>query len=388
MGDADHVVEVAIGRHLERPGAVELLAASRLRGRDRPSLGKPPILLRLKGDARHLIVVDLSGAFFRGAVVNLRGEVRHAVSLPRDGRSGAAALELVCALLDRLVSEAGAPLLGVGIGTPGLIDFERGSQVHWAVNLDWLDVPLRDLLQARYGLPVHVLNDSQAAAMGEYFFGASHPTGNLVVIKCEEGLGAGVVLDGRLFHGDNFGAGEIGHLVFSQAGLLCRCGNTGCLETVASASAIVRAVRAAAAADPRSILHDTASRDLSLAMDQVCDAYAAGDMTVHGVVLEAGRCLGLAIATLVGTLNVRDIVIAGEVTRLGQPLLTIVRQEVLARSLAALANATRVEFSAIGSEITALGAAAVLLHAELGIWPFRRTPGHALSGKHVLGRIG
>src|SRR5437773_2284782 len=92
-----------------------------------------------------------------------------------------AALELVYALLDRLVSEATAPLLGLGIGTPGLIDFERGSQVHWAVNLDWLDVPLRDLLERRYGLPVHIVNDSHAAAMGEYFFGASHPTGNLVV---------------------------------------------------------------------------------------------------------------------------------------------------------------------------------------------------------------
>src|SRR5205809_9215 len=121
--------------------------------------------------------------------------------------------------------EADAPLLGLGIGTPGLIDLERGSPVHWAVNLDWLDVPLRDLLAARYGLPVYVLNDSQAAAMGEYFFGAHDGTGNLVVIKSEEGLGAGVVLEGSLLHGDHFGAGEIGHLVFDDGGRTCQCGN-------------------------------------------------------------------------------------------------------------------------------------------------------------------
>ncbi len=359
-------VSEAVAELLERDLVEEI-------GRGRPSMGKPPILLRVKSDSRNLIGVDLSGPEFRGAVVNLRGDVRRALDLPREGRSGAAALELTYVLLDRLVSEANAPLLGLGIGTPGLIDFERGSQVHWAVNLDWLDVPLRDLLEMRYGLPVHVLNDSQAAAMGEYFFGASHETGNLVVIKCEEGLGAGIVLEGRLLHGDNFGAGEIGHLVFAEGGLLCRCGNTGCLETVASASAIVRAVHAATAPDSRSIFHEApAPQD----MEVVREAFEAGDVAVRRVVLEAGRALGLASATLVSTLNVRDIVIAGRVTQLGEPLLNVVRHEVLSRSLAALANATRVEFSAIGSDLTALGAAAVLLHEELGIWPFRGTPGH------------
>jgi predicted NBD/HSP70 family sugar kinase len=364
-------VSEAVAELLERDLVEEI-------GRGRPSMGKPPILLCVKSDSRNLIGVDLSGPEFRGAVVNLRGEVRHALNLPRDGLSGTAALELTYVLLDRLVSEANAPLLGLGIGTPGLIDFERGSQVHWAVNLDWLDVPLRDLLEMRYGLPVHVLNDSQAAAMGEYFFGASHETGNLVVIKCEEGLGAGIVLEGRLLHGDNFGAGEIGHLVFAEGGLLCRCGNTGCLETVASASAIARAVHAAAAPDSRSVFHEApAPHDMKV----VLEAFEAGDVAARRVVLEAGRALGLASATLVSTLNVRDIVIAGRVTQLGEPLLNVVRQEVLSRSLAALANATRVEFSAIGSDLTALGAAAVLLHEELGIWPFRRTPGHVNTSK-------
>jgi predicted NBD/HSP70 family sugar kinase len=271
------------------------------------------------------------------------------------------------------VAEAEAPLLGLGIGTPGLIDLRRGSPVHWAVNLDWLDVPLRDLLEVRYGLPVYVLNDSQAAAMGEYFFGTHDATGNLVVIKSEEGLGAGVVLEGRLLHGDHFGAGEIGHLVFSDAGRPCQCGNRGCLETVASASAILRSVRAAALGDPSSLLYERAARGETLDMQAVLEAYEAGDAGARQVVMEAARGLGVAIATLVGTLDVQNIVIAGRVTQLGEPLLELARQEGRARSLAALARSTRVEFSAIGADITALGAAAVLLHQELGIWPLRRT---------------
>jgi N-acetylglucosamine repressor len=359
-------ISVAVADLLERDLVEET-------GRGRPSRGKPPILLRVKGESRQLIGVDLSGADFRGAVINLRGEIRHSVNLPRDGRSGASALELVYALLDRLVAEATAPLLGLGIGTPGLIDFQRGSQVHWAVNLDWLNVPLRDLLQTRYRLPVHVLNDSQAAAMGEYFFGSSHGTGNLVVIKSEEGLGAGIVLQGRLVRGDQFGAGEIGHLVFWDDGALCRCGNHGCLETVASASAILRAVRAAAVADAGSMLHEAALRELPIQMEEVLEAFEGGDVAVERVVRAAGRGLGMAVATLVGAVNVREIVVAGHVTRLGQAFLEIVRREVRARCLAALARDTRVEFSAIGSDITALGSAAVLLHEELGIWPIPRT---------------
>jgi glucokinase len=245
--------------------------------------------------------------------------------------------------------------------------------VHWAVNLDWLDLPLRELLEVRYRVPTYVLNDSHASVMAEYYFGRGGSTPNLIVIKCEEGLSAGIVLDGRLFRGDHFGAGEIGHVVFRDDDVRCRCGNTGCLETLASGSAIIRRVRAAVAADPRSRLHAAAVQQPPFDLEAVLAAYEAGDATVQHVVREAGRALGLAIAALVGTLNVRNIVLAGSVTQLGQPLLDAVRQEVLARSLAALARETQVDYSAIGPDITALGAAAVLLHEELGIWPFRGT---------------
>lgn len=337
----------AVAELLER-GLVEEVGRGRTNGG-----GKPPILLQVKSEARHLVGVDLSGDEFRGAVYNLRGEVRHVLSVPRDGRSGVDALEQAYVLLDGLLEAAEAPVLGLGIGTPGLIDFHRGSQVHWAVNLDWLDMPLRELLEMRYRLPVHVLNDSQAAAMGEYFFGLEHRSENLVVIKCEEGLGAGIVLQGRLLHGDHFGAGEIGHLVFSDSEQQCRCGNRGCLETLASGAAIIRAARA-----PN--------------MHAVREACRAGQSGVCQVVKAAATALGIAIAALVGTLDPRDVILAGSVTDLGDEFLEQVREVVRTRALAALARDTRVEFSTVPSDITALGAAAVLLHEELGIWPLRR----------------
>jgi len=342
--------------------------------------GKSPILLHVKSNARYLIGVDLASDEFRGAVVNLRGELQHTLSLPRQGRGGDAALALAYALIDALTATAAGsgstpplPLLGIGVGTPGLIDVRRGNQVHWAVNLDWLDLPLRELLEARYRLPVQVLNDSQASAMAEYYFGGPRTSDNLVLIKCEQGVGAGVVIEGRLFYGDLFGAGEIGHVVIAENSQVCRCGNIGCLETIASAAAVLRRVRVAAAnrgvpAQP----DETDGRPID--MLAVKEWYALGDRTVQLIVRDAGRALGIAIANLVGALNINRVVIAGSLSVLGTPLLDIIHQEMSRRTLAALARETRIQFSELGPDITVLGAAARLLHEELGITPSRRVP--------------
>jgi N-acetylglucosamine repressor len=298
--------------------------------------------------------------------------MQHAVRLPLDGRSGPQALELVYVLLDQLVAAASAPLLGLGIGTPGLVDVERGSQVNWSVNLDWLDFPLRDLIERRYRLPAFVLNDCQASALAEHVFGAQRDSSNLVVIKAEHGLGSGVILNGQIFHGDRFGSGEIGHVVIAPDGPPCRCGNRGCLETLASASAILDRIRAVAALAPASMLHQPSRNGTPLTMHMARQALDAGDTSVRLAVHEAGRALGIAIANLVGTLNVRHIVIAGSIVGLGPELLNVVRQEMIARSLIALARETEIEYSALGSRITILGASAVLLQEELGVTVSRR----------------
>jgi N-acetylglucosamine repressor len=179
-------------------------------GRGKSTGGKAPILLSVPDDARHLIGVDVGDGHLSGAVVDLRGEIRHRAELPLDGRDGDQALERLERLLDELLVSAGAPLLGIGVGTPGLIDTSIGT-VRWAVNLDWRDLPLGDRLQQRYALPAYVANDSHAAAMGEYTFGGHPGNGSMLVVRASQGVGAGIVLNGQLFQGDGFGAGEVGH---------------------------------------------------------------------------------------------------------------------------------------------------------------------------------
>ncbi len=329
--------------------------------------GKPPILLSVADDSHHLIGIDLASKEFRGAVVNLRGQIRHQTTLPLEGRDGPAALALVYDLIDELVAAATSPLLGIGIGTPGLMDPQRGI-VRRAVNLDWQDLPLRDLLQQHYHLPIYVANDSQVAALAEHAFGKGRDEENLIVVKVGHGVGAGIILNGQLFHGDTFGAGEIGHVAMVENGRTCRCGNTGCLETVASARAIVQQAQAAARTHPSSALNQLAANRQDFSLDLVCQAVQAGDPASLQVVQTVGQYLAMAVANLVSVLGVRRILFAGSVACLGQPLLDVIQAELGGRSLEMIAREIQVDLSDMGSSMVTLGASALVLNHELGLF--------------------
>lgn len=328
--------------------------------------GKPPILLRVIDDSRFMVGIDLASDEFRGAIVNLRGAIRHRVSLPLRGRDGEAALALVYELIDSLVADNDSSLLGIGIGTPGLMDPVNGV-VRQAVNLDWQDLPLRNLLRERYDLPVYVVNDCQMAAMAEYIFGEHPDTDNLVVIKIEHGIGAGIILNGRLFHGDTFGAGEIGHVTVVENGQACRCGSLGCLETVASVRSIIHQVQATVRKDSHSLLQQYVTAPEEISMEVICRAAQAGDQKVQQVIEQAGRCLGTVIANMIGVLSVRHILIAGSITCLGPLLLDVIRDEMGRRLLALVASQTEVCMSTMEPDIVIVGASALVLTRELGL---------------------
>ncbi|MFL5779515.1 MAG: ROK family transcriptional regulator [Chloroflexota bacterium] len=322
-------------------------------GRGPSSGGKAPILLSVVDDARHVIGLDLGDGAFVGAVVNLRGDASRTLELPIDGRDGAEAVALVERLVDDLVAETGGSLLGIGVGTPGVIDTRTGT-ISWAVNLDWQDLPLARLLSDRYGVPTHIANDSQAAALAEYAFGGdgTRPQ-NLVAVKVGRGIGAGIVIDGELFQGDSFGAGEIGHTVVEDDGVACRCGRFGCLETVASAPAIV--TRARALGYP--------ARDL----DDVARAFEDGNEAAEAAVMAAGRSLGRVLAGVAGALDIHEIVVHGPVAALGDRWLSAVRDETIRRTLPLIADRIRIRGPHLAANEVVLGASALLMTRQLGL---------------------
>jgi predicted NBD/HSP70 family sugar kinase len=321
-------------------------------GRGASTGGKAPILLEVDEDARLVVGLDLGEEHFAGSLVNLRGDIRRTVELPVAGRDGDAAVQLVFELLDDLLDGVTAPLLGIGIGTPGLVDSATGT-IRRAVNLDWRDLPLGPIVGERYGVPVNVANDSQAAALAEYTYAGGDRVPNLIAIRVGRGVGAGLILRGALFQGDGSGAGEIGHVVVADDGEVCRCGRTGCLETVAGMRAIERDASAAA------------SRPMELG--DVRAALDAGEPWAVSIVDDAAMALGRAIAGLIGALDIQRIVLLGPVTELGERWLATVRREAAARALAPLTDDVEIVIGAPTTNVVVRGASALLVARELGL---------------------
>jgi predicted NBD/HSP70 family sugar kinase len=320
--------------------------------------GKAPILLSLVADARYLIGLNLAQDKFIGSVVNLRGEIKETVEFPIDDIDGEQALHLVYRILDQLAGDHWQPLVGIGVGTPGLVNTQEGVVIN-AVNLDWQDLPLAHLLESRYNLPVTVLNDSQATAIGEFVYGGNHPfESNLIVVTVKHGIGAGILVNGRLFQGDGGGAGEIGHVVVQEDGALCRCGKRGCLEAIASARAVLQ--RAVALAPEYS--DSTLAKNLQdISLDAIRAAWGENDPLARRVMSDAAHYLGISMASLVGALNIQKIVLSGDLTMFGESWLGSVQEAMAQASLARMAQDTQLELGALEFKACILGASAFML---------------------------
>lgn len=330
-------------------------------GRGPSTGGKAPILLEVPDAARLLVGVDLGDHVFTAAAVNLRGEIIDRADVPSEDADGDEALELALNVIGGILERTAGPILGIGIGTAGLVDRGSGVVIQ-AVKRDWRNLALGAIVGGRFDLPVQVANDSQAAGLAEHVFGAVRGV-NLVTVKVGQGIGAGLVLNGELFEGDGFGAGEIGHTVVDPDGELCRCGRRGCLETVASARAVLTRLSA------------QFGRPISL--DEALAMFHAGDPTVREVVVKAGQQVGAALAGIIGLLHVRRIVLAGTMAAFGDTWLDAVASAAADRALAALTEDTTFEIGHM-DDVVVLGASALLMTRELGmslrpLQPSRRT---------------
>ena len=295
-------------------------------------VGKPATLLGVVPDARLSIAVDLSDdERFHAALVDLAGKVLDRRVADRDGRTGDAAVETVRTLCADLARASDRPLLGVGVGSPGVVD-PRGVVVE-APNLGWADLALAARLHDDLHLPVHVANDANAAVLGELGLGGPADR-SLFVVKIGQGVGAGLVLDGHLVVGDRFAAGEIGHVVVDPGGDACACGRTGCLETVIAAPRLRRRSRAG---DP------------------------AAERTA------AGTRLGEALAPVISTLNLREVVLSGPLDVLDETFRAAAVTAIRARTMPAVGDNVDLRFSSLGEDDVLLGAAMLVLDRELGV---------------------
>lgn len=300
--------------------------------REALQVGKPATLVALDASAACVIVLDLcQDEHFRGAVLDLTGTILQRVEVERRERAGEAAVDLVLDLAGRLVAAARSPVLGVGVGSPGVIT--PAGEVRDAANLGWHDLPLAARLGSGLGLPVHVANDANTATLAEHTFAGADQGGTLVV-TIGRGVGAGLLVDGALLQGDRYAAGEIGHVVVDERGPDCACGNRGCLETYLSAPALRRIL-------------DRPDRDRALAA--------------------AGRRLGQVLAPVVSIVDLSTVIVNGPVDLLAGPLLDTMAAVIRARTMPVVADTLQVRRSELGGDAVLLGAAVLVLSGQLGV---------------------
>jgi len=301
--------------------------------------GKPGTLLSINPYARVLVALDLSDSeTLNGALVDLSGRVLSRDAVTIGGAVGETAVTATIELAQKLVAVADRPVLGVGIGTPGMVDAD-GVVLH-APNRSWESVPLRERVAEALELPVLVSNDADAAARAEHSYGGRAET--VLVVHVALGVGAGLFIDGKLVHGHRSAAGEIGHVSIQDDGVLCACGKRGCLETFTS----VPALRAQ--------------------LDELTGEPT--DLSQRAAILSgAGEKLSRVVAPLVAAIDFDEIVLSGTLDLLGGDLVDSVRENVRMRTRSAFRNDVPVRTTDLGEDTVLLGAAAMVLSGQLGV---------------------
>jgi glucokinase-like ROK family protein len=246
-------------------------------------------------------------------------------------------------------------LTSVGMGVPGPVVAEAGLVAAPPIMPGWDNFPIRETLQKLWGCPVTLGNDAELGAIGEWAFGAGRGERHLAYIKVGTGIGAGLLLDGRIYRGATGSAGEIGHITIHENGPLCSCGNRGCLEALAGGLAIARKARAAARSNPRSQLASMEPAE-KLTAREVVAAARMGDLVAQKIITEAGTHLGTAIASLVNIFNPSMVVVGGGVAQMGDLLLDPIRAIVRERSLRSASQVVRINAALLGRRSSSMGA--------------------------------
>jgi glucokinase len=308
--------------------------------------------------------IDLGGTAIKVGVVTHtgqiigRGEVLTEAALGVAGVVANMARAAHMALADAGVSASA--LDGAGIGAPGICNGAAGVVVE-AVNLGWRDVPVTMLLEQSLGLTVRLDNDANCAALGEQWCGAARGSDHMLMVTLGTGLGGGLILGGKIYHGFNGWAGEFGHMPAVANGPHCNCGHDGCLETVASATAMANAARRAIAAGEAPHLAELAQAEQGQVDARlVITAARAGDAAALKIIGDVAAHLGLTLAGLVGALNPELIVVGGGAAQAGEMLLAPLRAVMAARGMPGPATVVKIVQAELGNDAGLIGAASLV----------------------------
>jgi glucokinase len=311
--------------------------------------------------------IDLGGSKILSAVISSQAEVLsrdHTVTPAPEGHE--AVIQSIQKSVHRALQEAEvdlSALAAVGIGAPGISNPETGV-LFTSPNLPgWHDIPLRGIIEERLGKRSFLINDANAAALGELHFGAARGTRNFIYITISTGIGAGIIIDGRIYTGAIGAAGEIGHMTIDDDGPICNCGNKGCWETLASGTALAREARHRIEAGAATSILEHAGGDVrKVSPEAVHSAARQGDSLARELIARTSYYIGIGLANLINIFNPELMVIGGGLSNIGDMLLEPAFKVAGERAYKQSFRAVRFASPALGRNSGVVGAAAFALH--------------------------
>jgi glucokinase-like ROK family protein len=323
--------------------------------------GRPRMILAINPDLGYFIGMDLGETHIyvelfdikMHSIAHLRQEVSDSENRPHE------IVSLIVEAIERLLASCGvteSQIIGLGIGCPGIVDCDRGVWIA-APNWGWKSVPLLDLLKSRLHMPILLENGAKAMGLAEMWFGAGKGLDNLAVLLVGTGVGAGIIVQGELYHGSTNSAGEWGHTCIEIQGRLCRCGSRGCIEAYAGARAIITRLQEADPYHP-ALQHSGQSAILTA----LCEAAESGDPTARQIVSSTARYLGVGIANMINLVNPELIVLGGWAGKLmGRLMLPELHQTIGEYAMSTPRDAVTLSLSQLDWNGISVGAAGLVL---------------------------
>ena len=313
-----------------------------------------------------ILGVDLGGTKILTAVANSQGKMLsrdHSVTPAAKGPEKV--IQSILKSAGRALAQAGiatSQLSAIGIGAPGLSNPETGILFTSPHLPGWRDVPLRDIIERELGKKTFLINDANAAALGEFYFGAGQRACHFIYITISTGIGGGIIIDGEIYTGASGAAGEVGHMTIDDDGPLCNCGNKGCWETLASGTALAREARLRMKQGGKTAILDYAGGDMDKVTAQVIHTAAkAGDNLAKELIARTGYYIGVGLANLINIFNPELIVIGGGLSNIGDMLLEPAFKVAGERAYKEAYQAVRFAPPELGRNSGVLGAAAFAL---------------------------
>lgn len=327
--------------------------------------GRRPLLLSLNPSGRYTLGCELQSTELAMGLYDLAGNLVSQVAKSKqpDAPPGEVVAQ-IATCINQVLDQASVSkdqVEGLGIAAPGPLNTRTGV-MHLPPNMPgWCNVPLQRMLEEAVGLPVAVEKDGNVAALGEVWFGPGQGMRNLIFIIVDDGIGAGIITDGRLYRGSNDGAGEIGHTMIDLDGPQCSCGSFGCLEAIASGFALARKARHAIRRGVKTSLAGATDDEGAIGVRQLLNAAGEGDKLAEDLLDECGRAVGIAVANVINMYNPELIVLGGRLAQYSPAVLARAQELGKARSFSVLSQDVKIIRSSLGDQFLMAGAAALIL---------------------------